>query len=258
MAKYFSNDFAGAIADTTAALARDSNDADAYRFRAAARYFTPAAGAAGDYQGTIADDTAALALNPKDTASLVRRGAAYLRLHRFREAIEDETAALTVDLQNAFAYRTRGFAHVGAGEYEQAVADLRSSLSYEPDNALAYEALGDALRALGRTAEASSAYASALRITPGVERVRRKADAVSAPRSAASAFGLDGFAWSPRGRTRIGSASTLDSGALYAQLMGSDDYLDTGKPEPKHTAPQKPPAEPKTAHERDQRSAPRR
>jgi len=80
----------------------------------------------------------AIELDPRFTLALKSRGAAYLKLDRFQEAIADINAVIKIAPDNARAFHMRGLAHDKAGDYDKALVDLNQALELNSDYGTAY------------------------------------------------------------------------------------------------------------------------
>jgi tetratricopeptide (TPR) repeat protein len=116
-----------------AGLQLDSNDPDALKNRGAAYLDL------GRFEEALRDFDQALELDPNDAFALKNRGATYLNLGRFEEALRDLDQALQVDPDDAYALRGRGATYLNLGRNEEARRDLDQALQLDPNDAWALE-----------------------------------------------------------------------------------------------------------------------
>lgn len=121
---------------------------------------------AGDFAGAIADYTAAIAVNPKSVGSLFNRGLLYLGFDRFREAILDFDAVIREDPKEYRAYFHRASAHAKMGRTKAALADYENALRSAPNTADADVVRARTHAAKGDYANAASYFDRAKRRSP--------------------------------------------------------------------------------------------
>jgi tetratricopeptide (TPR) repeat protein len=81
----------------------------------------------GDFAGAIADSTQAIALAPADPEGYYCRGCAEEAVNDFDDAIADYSKVIALDPNNAVAYHDRGFAREAKGDLEGAATDLNKA-----------------------------------------------------------------------------------------------------------------------------------
>ncbi|MDR0374281.1 MAG: tetratricopeptide repeat protein, partial [Treponema sp.] len=104
------------IAEYTAALREDPNNARAYYSRG------NASGNKGDYDRAIADFNQAIRLDPNYAYAYNNCGFAYRNRNDYDRAIADYTQAIRLDTNDA-AYNSCGSAYSGKRDYDRAIAD---------------------------------------------------------------------------------------------------------------------------------------
>jgi len=80
----------------------------------------------------IADFTAALRLDPNNAKTYQERGVAYLSKGDLDKAIADFTQAIRLDPNDADAYYNRGYVYVTKKDYDRAIADFEAALRINP------------------------------------------------------------------------------------------------------------------------------
>jgi serine/threonine-protein kinase len=86
-----------------------------------------------DFDGAIADYTAALALDPGDPVLYYMRSIVHSGRADWRATRDDLDAAFAKDLDMPEAYELRGMAHYNLGDYELARADFARAIAGNPD-----------------------------------------------------------------------------------------------------------------------------
>jgi tetratricopeptide (TPR) repeat protein len=114
-------DYQGAIADFSALIEREPENANAYLGRAIA-YRNQ-----GNYQEAIENYDESLRLNPANPNAYLGRGICKRRMGDDRAAIEDYTTALRYNENSGQAYYNRGLSKVELGDREGALADFRKA-----------------------------------------------------------------------------------------------------------------------------------
>ena len=76
--------------------------------------------------------------------------------------------------RNPIAHETLGFAYIRNEEYEKAIGEFRTLTMLRPNYARGWEGLGQSLLAVGNTAEAKTAYETALRLNPASGEANRQ------------------------------------------------------------------------------------
>ena len=151
-----------AIADYTALIDFDSQDAAAFLERGLAFYGQALTDRA------IEDYTTALQLRPDYVQAYSNRCIAYLDKKLYHRAIADCSRAIELDLEPnlRWAYRNRGLAHGNSGDHGQAIEDFTAAIQIDPQFADAYVGRGWSYSQQGHYEQAIQDYSSALRIKP--------------------------------------------------------------------------------------------
>lgn len=126
-------DYQGAIADYNRAIELDPKYVLAYYNRGNAK------GTLQDYRASIADYSRAIELDPKDADIYTNRGTSKAKLQDYQGAIEDYNRAIELDPKYADAYLFRGITRIRIGDENRGCLDL--SKAGELGNAKAYEAI---------------------------------------------------------------------------------------------------------------------
>jgi suppressor of G2 allele of SKP1 len=82
-----------------------------------------------DYAGAVAEFTAALALDGKSVKALTGRAAAHAKLNRWTDCLQDSNAALSLDPSCEVAYYRKGTACFELDEFETALAAFQKGKS---------------------------------------------------------------------------------------------------------------------------------
>jgi WD40 repeat protein/Flp pilus assembly protein TadD len=107
-----------------------------------------------------------LAICPFDADAYYRRGVAYARRDRSREALDDFRRALALRPDHAEAHYRRGLVLARQGKNEEAIAAWSRAIALEPGHAEARIARGDGYARLGRRDEAIEDYAKVIDVLP--------------------------------------------------------------------------------------------
>ena len=89
----------------------------------------------GEFDRAIADFTAAIALNPNDAIAHYNRGNAYDERAELDSAIADWDKAIAINPNYAAAYGNRGIAYRKMGEFGRAIADYTKAIKINPNDA---------------------------------------------------------------------------------------------------------------------------
>jgi len=82
-----------------------------------------------DYAGAVAEFTAALAIDGKSVKALTGRAAAHAKLNRWTDSLQDSNAALSLDPSCEVAYYRKGTACFELDEFETALAAFQKGES---------------------------------------------------------------------------------------------------------------------------------
>ncbi len=102
-----------------------------------------------DYQGAIADFNEAIRLRPNYVIAYARRGLAFSALDDKTSASRDFKTAINLPVRTAEDYCGRGVAKNELGDKEGALADFNQAIRLQPDYADAYNSRGFVKYALG-------------------------------------------------------------------------------------------------------------
>lgn len=94
--------------------------------------------------------------------TLLSRGAAYLNLNRYDNAVDDFNRVVDLDPDNERAYYYRGIAKLKTKQFEQAVEDLNTSLAQNAERGASFLARGLALAEIGKDDEAVADFKKAM------------------------------------------------------------------------------------------------
>jgi tetratricopeptide (TPR) repeat protein len=133
--KYTQQNYRGALADYSQAIALNPKYAYAYNNRGFLKYFN-----LNDFQGALADYNQAISLNPKFAIAYYNRGTLkQLRLNDFQGALADFNQAISLNPKYADAYNNRGTVRYPMmNDFQGALADFNQSISLNPKNARVY------------------------------------------------------------------------------------------------------------------------
>ena len=136
-------DYNGAIADFTKAIALNPNDTEAYYFRGNAKNYIQ------DYYGAIEDFTKAIQLYPNNANSYFNRGIAKYNLQDYYGAFVDYTQAIGLNPNYTQAYNNRGHVKYVLQNYKGAIADFNKAIELDTNYSQAYFNRGLAKKKLG-------------------------------------------------------------------------------------------------------------
>jgi tetratricopeptide (TPR) repeat protein len=86
----------------------------------------------------IADYTAAIKINPNDAVAYYHRGLTYADQKKDKQAMADLNSAIRIYPKYATAYLVLGFIDRSQGKYKRAVADFTAVIKINPESAWAY------------------------------------------------------------------------------------------------------------------------
>lgn len=134
------NKFDLAITDLNRAIELNKESGNIYVDRAKAyNRFTQ------NYAAAIADATAAFKIDDKDGDALLQRGYAFMKLKNWKAAEYDYTQAFALGSGSANSYVNRGQVYEGLNKPDLAIADYRKALELEPKHELGKKNLAAAL-----------------------------------------------------------------------------------------------------------------
>lgn len=193
------NDLAKAIDDTTAAIAADPRNAEAYTQRGWLRSEIDVDAALKDLDAAleinprhvdallqradvwrtkqetakaIADLTAAIEIEPANSKAYWKRAELHSSLQKHRLAVDDLTAVLKIGPNDASCLLRRSLEWSLSGNLEQALEDCRAALAIEPKDLMAYYYMAIAHEHAGQIDQAVEDFAAALRIDPQDDDIR--------------------------------------------------------------------------------------
>ena len=94
--------------------------------------------ASQNYVRSIEHLSEAITIKPDFSLALKSRGAAFLRLDKFQDAISDFTKVVEMDPENARAFHLRGLAFEKFGENDKALDDFNRAIALNPSYGVAY------------------------------------------------------------------------------------------------------------------------
>ena len=119
------------------------------------------------FEQAIAEFTAALEGNPENAFAIYQnRGAMYLAVNKYAEAMADYTKAVELNPADERSYLGRGQAEIYLGQWDGAIADLSKAIELQPDDADAYGFRGYAYSKLNDWAKALPDYDTFLMAKP--------------------------------------------------------------------------------------------
>lgn len=122
--------------------------------------------AAKEYWAAIDEASAAIARNPQNAEAYRLRALARNMVGEYKAAARDATLSLAMAPNNQSAYDARASAFLGLGQARDALADSKRSIAIDPNNAQAYFNRANAYRALGREQDMMSDYRKAALLNP--------------------------------------------------------------------------------------------
>ena len=149
---YRLRNFAQAIADYSASLAIQPDDASALHARGIA------------YEGLGQSDRAsedyarALAIQPQLSDEYIQRGISFGEMGNFRQSITSLTDAIRLAPKNPIAYFNRGISYFQESDFEKAIPDFSAAIKLSSNNVDAYFWRGLSQEAAGHPREAIADY----------------------------------------------------------------------------------------------------
>jgi tetratricopeptide (TPR) repeat protein len=95
------------------------------------------AGCSPNYDSVIADSTKALEKNPDDAEAYRERASAWEEKGDYDQAIADYSKAIELDQDDVTLYYLRGHLYGEKGRYDRAIADCDKAIEIGPDDAKA-------------------------------------------------------------------------------------------------------------------------
>jgi serine/threonine-protein kinase len=121
---------------------------------------------AGDFAGAIADYSAAIVIEPKSPVAHYYRAILYDALGRFKEAIADLDIVIKDSPKSVGAYLVRGDAHADLGHAKEAIADYDKAIECATNSTEGDLARAKAFLGKGDYARAATLYDQARRRGP--------------------------------------------------------------------------------------------
>ena len=137
--EYNKGNNAAAVASFNAAINADSEYAEAYLFRAAAKLNLE------DPTAAMADYSTAIFVQPEYALAYFSRGALFYEMGELGSAMEDFESAIALNPTYVEAYDYLGLAKAAIGAHEEALVDFESAISIDPEYALAHMHRGTSL-----------------------------------------------------------------------------------------------------------------
>lgn len=106
-------------------------------------------------------------MSKEQAISLKDEGNAFLKQHKYADAISKYSAAIELDPKNAIFFSNRAQAHISLEEYGLAIADCDQALAVDPNYTKAYYRKGVSLMALLNYKEAQNNFKIILQKLPG-------------------------------------------------------------------------------------------
>ena len=160
-AYYNQRDYPRALADFSEAVRLDPRHAVAFRNRG------DTYDEMGDYPRAIADYDEAIRLNPRDGRAFALRGYTNaVRLNDQAAGIADYDEAIRLNPRDAATYNNRGRAHYRLREFDRAIDDFSAAIRIDPQYALAYRNRGDTYDEDGDYDRAIADFDQAIRLNP--------------------------------------------------------------------------------------------
>lgn len=123
--------------------------------------------AAGDFAGAVAEYTAAIRVDPKSVVARFNRGYLFWKIGREKEAILDMDVVIRANpTANAKAYLYRGLAHADVGQRQAALSDFNNAIQYASTTVDGDMVRARASFAKGDYAAAAALFAKARRRSP--------------------------------------------------------------------------------------------
>jgi len=95
------------------------------------------------------------------------RGATFVQMNRYEQALADFDRAITLSPDTARYYANRAIAQLGLQRMEQSFADLHRAIELDPNAPITYNQLGNTYSEVGQRQQAIAAYTQAIVLEPG-------------------------------------------------------------------------------------------
>ncbi len=154
------DDYAGAIAAFTQALALDDTLVRAYVGRGQSNWLQD------EYEQALVDLNQAIALTTEDADAYAIRGAVYTSLGEYDAALQDFDQSLTLAPDDNWTLAYRGYTYYLADQYEAALADLDGALKRNPNYTWAIVVRGNTYRMLDEYTKARLDLTRAISLDP--------------------------------------------------------------------------------------------
>lgn len=129
--QYLIGNYKVALADASAAIARDPHNPVGYDNRGLCEHQLKS------FQAAISDYNKALSLRPNEAKYICHRAISYAEMGQHEKAIPDYDEAIRLKPNFALAYYDRAISHYLMHHYEQATKDMQQAVKYDPHYALA-------------------------------------------------------------------------------------------------------------------------
>jgi len=157
------DDYAGAIAAFTQALALDDTLVRAYVGRGQSYWLQD------EYEQALADLNQAIALTTEDADAYAIRGAVYTSLGEYDTALQDFNQSLTLASDDNWTLAYRGYTYYLADQYEAALADLDGAIKRNPNYTWAIVVRGNTYRMLDEYTKARLDLTRAISLDPAYD-----------------------------------------------------------------------------------------
>jgi tetratricopeptide (TPR) repeat protein len=118
------------------------------------------------YDQAISDFSKVIEINPQLVEAYNNRGFAYYALQQYDKAIADYAKIIQINPQDAEAYTNRGITYTDLQQYDQAMADFAKAIQIDPEYADTYYHRGLAYQKLNEIMPAKADFAKAIEVNP--------------------------------------------------------------------------------------------
>jgi len=125
------------------------------------------------FEQAIADFTAALRLDPNNANNYHERGMAYSDKGDHDRAIADFNQVIRLYPNFAGAYSNRGLTYQNKGDYDRAIADFNQAIRLNPNDAVTYSNRGNVYGIKGDYDRAIADFNQAIRLNPNFDYGKR-------------------------------------------------------------------------------------
>jgi tetratricopeptide (TPR) repeat protein len=160
LAKYYKNDFNGAILDYNKIIENNPHDAGAYSNRGVAK------NALGDMQGAIKDFSKAIEIDPEFGGAYYNRGFDRGTIGDMEGALRDYNKAIEINPNSDGTFFIRGNTKASLGDKQGAIYDYNNALKINPRNVMALINRGYTKSSLGDIHGAIQDFNEAIDLNP--------------------------------------------------------------------------------------------